>query len=178
VMSGVALEPGSMTLVLALEPERVVRVFVCDVAGIPLEVDAVGARVGIQSFEAVRASDGNAGPGWWELRELPEGTVTLNAVVFGTTFTRFHDTEQAEARFELAECGRLSVSWDPGSEGGDQHRVVVRSSGGYGRVLEDWPDVLGTRTIALPQGDYEVTLLRFGSDPVAKTDVAIRAGQV
>jgi hypothetical protein len=178
VMSDVALEPGNMTLVVAMEPERVVRVFVCDVVGAPLEVDNVYARVGIQRFEAARAIDGDGGPGWWELRELPEGTVTLHAVVFGSTFTAFHDTEQAEARFELKECGRLKVSWDPGPEGGVEYQVVVSTPLRGGRVPADSLNERGTRTIALPQGNYEVGLLKFGPEPVGKTNAVIRAGQV
>jgi len=141
-------------------------------------VDAVGARVGIQGFEAVRASDGDAGPGRWELRDLPEGMVTLYARVFGSTFTEYHDTELEEARFELAECGRLSVSWDPGPEGGIDRQVVVSSRLRSGPAPENSPSERGRRMIALPQGDYEVTLLRFGSKPVARTAAVVRAGQV
>jgi hypothetical protein len=175
VLSDVALEPGSMSLVVVLEAGRAVRVFVCDVTGAPLEVDAVGARVGIQGFEAVRASDGDAGPGRWELRDLPEGTVTLYARVFGSTFTEYHDTELEEARFELAECGRLSVSWDPGPEGGIDRQVVVSSRLRSGPFLENSPSERGRRMIALPQGDYEVGLM---GAPVAKRHAVVRAGQV
>lgn len=178
VLSGVELQPGHMPLVVALQPERVVRVFVCDGAGAPLDVDAVGARVGIQSFEAVRASEGDADPGWWELRELPDGTVTLVAVVFGKTFTEYHDTEQPEARFELKECGRLSVSWERGPGGGADYWVVVSSRPGRARVLNDVPGERGTRTIALPQGDYEVSLQVFGSKPAGTTHAVIQAGQL
>jgi len=165
-------EPGK-ELRIVLGPGRNVLVSVVDRTG--RSVDSAWVTALVPGFPEPEQTE-EQGEGRFLLEDLPEGTVTITAVVAGKTFEIAHDTARAEARVVVPALGAALVRFRVLLDKPVIHRIRLEPVGGEGvRVTADvhyWPD-RAEGDVYLPAvfpGTYEA-FLEYYDDEAEEDDV-------